>query len=84
MVRKNDISSFASVKKNDKGVLKEAIDKRKAKTRTIKKKKSEKETYRITLFVTPAEGEALEKKAGLVKIGTFVKHQIRTKTDIFK
>lgn len=47
-------------------------------------KPGEKESETIVLKVTLAEYEAIKNKAGLAGLGTFVKHYIRTQTDLFK
>ena len=48
-----------------------------------KKPASEKESKTITLKVTPAEFEHLESMAGLAALGTYVKHYLRTNSDLF-
>ena len=45
---------------------------------------NEKESETITLKITPLEFEAIKEKAGLVGLGTFIKHHIRTSTSLFK
>ena len=44
---------------------------------------SEKESETITLKVTPSELEAVKEKAGVAPVSTFVKHHIRTNSDLF-
>jgi len=44
----------------------------------------EKESETLALKFTKAEMDALTRKAGLVPKGSFVKHVLRTQTDLFK
>lgn len=45
---------------------------------------SDKESETLALKLTKAEMEALERNAGMIPKGSFVKHILRTKTDVFK
>ena len=75
-------------------ILSKADEKHEIKTIEIKKTKGvagrkkkpvdEKESETVVLKLTIAEYKALEKKAGLVKMGTYLKHFIRTETDMLK
>ena len=44
----------------------------------------EKESETVALKFTKAEMDALARKAGLVPKGSFIKHVLRTQTDLFK
>lgn len=59
-------------------VIKQEPEKRGRKPKTLAAKESEV----VALKLTPAEKEALEEKAGLVPVATFLKHYLRTKTNI--
>jgi len=48
------------------------------------KKPEDKESEIVALKLTKAELARLEEKAGLVPKSTFLKHILRTETDIFK
>lgn len=45
---------------------------------------AEKETEIVALKLTPSELAVLEEKAGLAPKSTFLKHILRTKTDVFE
>jgi hypothetical protein len=49
-----------------------------------KKPVDQKESETVVLKLTIAEYKVLEKKAGLVKMGTYLKHFLRTETDMLK
>lgn len=85
MPKKNDLSMFkkgevdVSVKPNEpKSILAPKVTGRKP------KRPAEKESEVVAIKLTPAEFAKLEKKAGLVPKSTFLKHIIRTETDIFE
>lgn len=42
------------------------------------------ESELISLKITPVELAILKEKAGLVPIGRYIKHYLRTETDLFK
>ncbi len=46
--------------------------------------KDENQSETISIKITPKEMAVLEKKAGLVPLGRYIKHHLRTTTDIFK
>jgi hypothetical protein len=48
------------------------------------KSAADKESETLALKFTKAEMDALARKAGLVPKGSFVKHVLRTQTDLFK
>ncbi len=48
------------------------------------KSAEDKESETLALKFTKAEMDALTRKAGLVPKGSFVKHILRTQTDLFK
>lgn len=85
MPSKNDLSMFKkvepgkSVKPNEpKSILAPKTVGRKA------KKAADKESEIVALKLTPAELAKLEEKAGLVPKSTYLKHILRTETDIFE
>lgn len=57
-----------------------------AKGRVGRKPKNpeDKESEMVGLMLTRSEKAMLLEKAGLIKLGTFIKHKLRTETDIFK
>lgn len=85
MPKKNDLSMFKkvepgnSVKPNEpKSILAPKTTGRKP------KKAEEKESEIVAIKLTPAERAKLEEKAGLVPKSTYLKHILRTETDIFE
>jgi len=84
MPSKNNLSAIKAQNKNtlqkiDKLVPKVGGPKVGRKPKPIANKESE----AVVLKITPEEMECLKKKAGLVPLGTFVKHLLRNKTDLF-
>ncbi len=84
MPKKNDLSMFKradsdnSVYPNEpKSILAPKVTGRKP------KKPADKESEVVAIKLTPAELAALEKKAGLVPKSTYLKHILRSQTDIF-
>ena len=84
MPKKNDLSIFKkvgpvnSVKPNEpKSILSPKTVGRKPKSA------EDKESEIVAIKLTRAELAKLEKKAGLVPKSTYLKHILRTKTDIF-
>jgi len=82
MPKKNDLSMFKKVEQvqpnEPKPILAPKTVGRKA------KKPEDKESEIVALKLTKAELARLEEKAGLVPKSTFLKHILRTETDIFK
>lgn len=56
----------------------------KPKPRKKPKPEKERESEMLGLMLTPTEKAALAKKAGLVGVSTFLKHFLRTETDLLK
>ena len=56
----------------------------KPKPRKKPKPEKERESVMLGLMLTPTEKEALTKKAGLVGVSTFLKHYLRTETNLLK
>ena len=78
MPKKNDLSMFKPVEPNEpKSILAPKVIGRPA------KKATEKESEVVAIKFTKAELAKLEEKAGLVPKSTYLKHIIRTKTDVF-
>ena len=81
MPKKNDLSMFKKVEQVQPNELKPILA---PKTVGRKAKKPEdKESEIVALKLTKAELARLEEKAGLVPKSTFLKHILRTETDIF-
>ncbi len=81
MPKKNDLSVFkasAPAKEQPAAILSPKTRGRKAKP------ENEKESEIIAIKFTKSELAMIEEKAGLVPKSTYLKHIIRTKTDIFK
>jgi hypothetical protein len=81
MPKKNDLSVFktaAPIAEQPTAILAPKARGRKAKP------ESEKESEIIAIKFTKSELAMIEEKAGLVPKSTYLKHLIRTKTDIFK
>jgi len=82
MPNKNDLSH---IKAREKLILEKTGTKEKKSNAGRKKKDpSEKESELIPLKLLPSEYDTLVKKAGLVKVSTYLKHLIRTETDWLK
>jgi len=85
MPAKNDLSAFKQ-KAPKPAILEtvpapmEALEKRGRKA----KPESEKESETLALKLTKAEMDALTRNAGMVPKGSYVKHLLRTLTDVFK
>lgn len=81
MPKKNDLSMFKKVEpeqpNEQKSILAPRTVGRKA------KKPEDKESEIVAIKLTKAELAKLEEKAGLVPKSTYLKHILRTKTDIF-
>lgn len=81
MPKKNDLSMYKPVKlvgpSEPKSILAPKTPGRKA------KKPEEKESEVLAIKLTKAELARLEEKAGLVPKSTYLKHLIRSQTDIF-
>jgi hypothetical protein len=81
MPKKNDLSMFKRVEpvqpNEPKSILAPKTVGRKA------KKPDEKESEIVAIKLTKAELARLEEKAGLVPKSTYLKHILRTTTDIF-
>jgi hypothetical protein len=81
MPNKNDLSAFKSKATKPSILTKEKpAQKRGRKAKDI----SEKESETVALKLTKSEVAALEKNAGLVPKGAFIKEILRTKTSVFK
>ena len=81
MPKKNDLSVFkktAPIEIKSNAILAPKTRGRKARP------DSEKESEIIAIKFTKSELKTIKGKAGLVPKSTFLKHIIRTKTDIFK
>ena len=84
MPSKNDLSMFKRVDPDKSGEPSEPKSILAPKTTGRKPKKPEdKESEVVAIKLTPAELAKLEDKAGLVPKSTFLKHILRTETDIF-
>lgn len=70
--------------KTSKGETIPAPKKEKGKVGRKAKPKAEKESEMVGLMLTPSEMVNLKKNAGLVNLGTFLKHHLRTETDLLK
>lgn len=81
MPKKNDLSTFKKVEpvqpNEPKSILAPKTVGRKA------KKPEDKESEIVAIKLTRTELAKLEEKAGLVPKSTYLKHILRTKTDIF-
>lgn len=81
MPKKNDLSMFKKVEQvqpnEPKSILAPKTVGRKA------KKPEDKESEIVAIKLTKAELSVLEEKAGLVPKSTYLKHILRTTTDIF-
>lgn len=81
MPKKNDLSMFKKVEpvqpNEPKSILAPKTAGRKA------KKPEDKESEIVAIKLTKAELAKLEEKAGLVPKSTYLKHILRTTTDIF-
>lgn len=81
MPKKNDLSMFKRVEQvqpnEPKSILAPKTVGRKA------KKPEDKESEIVAIKLTKAELSVLEEKAGLVPKSTYLKHILRTTTDIF-
>lgn len=83
MPQKNDLSAIKAV--NKKTLLQtETIKLEVKENKAGRKPKSvkEKESETVVLKLTQQEMENLKEKAGLVPLGTFIKHHLRNKTDL--
>ena len=79
MPNKNDLSA---IKTNNKNTLKKAGSQ--VKVGRKPKPLNEKESETVVLKLTVEEMMQLKDKAGLIPLGTYVKHHLRNKTDIFR
>ena len=82
MPNKNDLTN---IKAREDLILQKSVSKE-VKSNAGRKKKdpSQKESELIPLKLLPSEYDVLVKKAGLVKVTTYLKHLIRTETDWLK
>ena len=85
MPKKNDLSMFKRVESDVSVKLDEPKSILAPKTTGRKPKKpADKESEVVAIKLTPAELAKLEEKAGLVPKSTYLKHILRTETDIFE
>lgn len=84
MPQKNDLSAIKAI--NKKTLLQtETLTKAEVTTNKAGRKpkhENEKESETVVLKLTRQELENLKEKAGLVPLGTFIKHHLRNKTDL--
>ena len=84
MPQKNDLSSIKAVNKKTllqtETITKVEVTENKAGRKP--KPVAEKESETVVLKLTLQEMENLKEKAGLVPLGTFIKHHLRNKTDL--
>lgn len=84
MPRKNDLTAIKAVnrktlqKEDENNVSPVKIVKAGRKPKAVEEKESE----TVVLKLTRQELENLKERAGLVPLGTFVKHHLRNKTDL--
>lgn len=83
MPNKNDLTA---IKLKNKNALQKAdlniVSPSKAKVGRKPKALDERESETVVLKLTTQELEYLKEKAGLVPLGTFLKHHLRNKTDL--
>ena len=85
MPSKNDISAYTEIQ--NKNILKKHANTEQ--NTGIKnygrppKAKEELENYRVNFQLTQAEGEKLERLAGIATVNMFVKHFLRNQTELF-
>jgi hypothetical protein len=85
MPSKNDLSMFKKVEPDNSVKPSESKSILAPKTTGRKPKKpADKESEVVAIKLTPAELAKLEEKAGLVPKSTYLKHILRTDTDIFE
>lgn len=85
MPSKNDLSMFKKVEPDNSVQPSEPKSILAPKTTGRKPKKpADKESEVVAIKLTPAELAKLEEKAGLVPKSTYLKHILRTETDIFE
>ena len=88
MANKNDLSTFKSSATAKRAPILNAEKPSKVKPVAGKrgrkaKSKDEKESEMVGLLLTKPEKAKLAKRAGMVPVATFLKHYLRTETDIF-
>jgi hypothetical protein len=86
MPAKNDLSAFKAKAPQPSLITSPKSEEPKPAMPRGRKAKSadDKESETLALKFTKAEMDALARKAGLVPKGSFVKHILRTQTDLFK
>jgi hypothetical protein len=82
MPQKNDLSAIKAVNKKTLLQTESAIPKNENRAGRKFKSIDEKESETVVLKLTLKELENLKEKAGLVPLGTFIKHHLRNKTDL--
>jgi hypothetical protein len=82
MPQKNDLSAIKAVNKKTLLQTESAIPKNENRAGRKPKSVNEKESETVVLKLTLKELENLKEKAGLVPLGTFIKHHLRNKTDL--
>jgi len=85
MPNKNDLSAFKLKNKN----TLQKVEENKKQVPIVKagrkpKSVEDKESETVVLKLTRQELENLKSRAGLVPLGTYVKHHLRNETDLFK
>lgn len=87
MPKKNDLSAFKSATPDTPRILEVVSQSPKAppkETRGRKRKSAhEKESELVGFKITKSEKNKLLKRAGLIPLGTYLKHLLRENTDIF-
>jgi len=87
MPKKNDLSAFKTSSSDTPRILEVAAPKQLKPTKETRgrkpKTKGEKESELVAFKLTISEKEKLVERAGLIPLGTYLKHVLRTKTDIF-
>ena len=81
MPQKNDLSAIKAM--NKKTLLQtDTVTKNETKAGRKPKPITEKESETVVLKLTVKEMENLKVKAGLIPLGTFLKHYLRSETDL--
>lgn len=86
MPNKNNLTAIKSSNKNTlkKGELNTVSTVNQGRAGRKPKDVSEKESETVVLKLTIQELENLKNRAGLVPLGTFIKHHLRNETEFFK
>lgn len=83
MPQKNDLSAIKAINKKTLVQTESiAVEVKSNKVGRKPKHVSEKESETVVLKLTLQELESLKKKAGLVPLGTFIKHHLRNETNL--